>query len=322
MQRNTYKKKITPIIIGPNGWLGKAAQQIAGQWQLLDKPVLLGSGKMKREDESTTIYPLLSYADALADLPIQNEYIILNFAYLTKDKVNMISDEDYTQAVKSINNNVARLIQSVKPLAFLFMSSGAAAMVEKGFVTSHDLFLYGKQKIDDEAFFGDICLRHKVKYLAPRLFNIGGPFINKLNSYVLSNFILQSLSYKQIFIKAKHPTYRSYCHVFDLLNLLFAEMICDQKLDITPFFEVGGNTPLEMADLAQIIAKATKLSPDKILRNEFNPSLESNFYAADNRYFKNLLAHHCIPQTSINAIVSTTLDYITDNHFDQIEKMK
>lgn len=322
MQPDTHNKRIIPIIIGANGWLGTAARHLVARWPQLSKPIIFGSGKTKRQEENVTIYPLSSFGDILADFPIQNEYIILNFAYLTKDKVSTISDEDYAKAAKSINDNVASLIQSVKPLAFLFISSGAASMVEKGLATSHDLLIYGQQKMEDEAFFGAVCLHDNVKYLSPRLFNIGGPFINKLDAYVLSNFILQSLSQGQILIKANRPIYRSYCHVFDLLNLLFSEMISPQKTNITPAFEVGGNAPVEMADLAQIVANATNLSSEKILRHDFNPMLEPDYYVANNSDFESLLARHSLPQTPIAAIVTSTLDYITYHHPNQTVPIK
>ena len=51
--------------------------------------------------------------------------------------------------------------------------------------------VFGEQKLSDERFFGDICMQNNVKFL-PRLYSIGGPFVNKVRLYALSNFILQA----------------------------------------------------------------------------------------------------------------------------------
>ena len=100
------------------------------------------------------------------------------------------------------------------------MSSGAASMVENNQAETEEMRIYGEQKLSDERFFGDICTQNNVKFLSPRLYSIGGPFVNKVRLYALSNFILQGLETNSIVIKAQKPVYRSYCHVYDLINTL------------------------------------------------------------------------------------------------------
>lgn len=318
MQINNSERNIVPIIIGGTGWLGNAALHIINQWPQLPKPIIFGSGNVVRHKNGATIYPLALFSVVMANFPATSKYIIFNFAYLTKDKTVNFSDEDYRAASQKINQNVADLISLVKPLALLFISSGAASMVEKGLSTSRDLLIYGKQKIEDEKFFSELCKTNHVKFLSPRLFNLGGPFINKLNAYALSNFILQSLSSRKILIASERPVYRSYCYVFDLLNLAIMEMTSFQDLGCPEVFEVGGKETVELKELANIIAKATSLPRKNILRQTVNKKSPSDVYLADNNVFETLLAKHSIPQTDLFQIVGETLSFIQERHSNQI----
>lgn len=313
----SHNRKITPIIIGARGWLGTTARHLIQDKSQFNKPIVFGSAKTIQQLSDIKIYPLTSYQKVIDCLPVSNDYIVINFAYLTKDKIDDKIRSDYLETINNINTHVASIISLLEPLAFLFMSSGAASMVQNGHVRSKDMLVYGQQKLDDETFYGDICSGRNIRYLAPRLFNIGGPFINKLESYVLSNFILQSLTKGQIQITANRPVYRSYCHVFDLINVLLDEMTTLQKTNIVPVFEVGGAKPVEMADLAQIVATKTNLVPEKILRHDFNPILEPDYYVANNSNFQSLLSKHSLKQTLLPEIVESTLNYILHQHPNQ-----
>ena len=321
MQLDTSNTKIIPIIIGGTGWLGTAAQHLCCQWPQLSEPIVFGSGNTIRYQNGGAIYPLTSFRAVLDNFSPNNNYIVFNFAYLTKDKASNLSEKEYETASLKINKHVSCLISLVKPLALLFISSGAASMVERGVATSRDLLIYGQQKIDDERFFGELCQRYGIKFLSPRLFSLGGPFINKLDAYALSNFILQSLRSKRILIAADRPVYRSYCHVFDLLNLAISEMTSNQGTESPSVFEVGGRQVVEMNDLAKIVAVATSLPSKNIKRRAFNQTLPPDRYVADNNIFEALLTKHSIPQTDLIEIVGKTLSFILDKHPNQIRPL-
>jgi len=318
MQANNSKKNTVPIIIGGTGWLGTAAMHVVCQWPQLSKPIIFGSGNAVRHQNGATIYPLTLFREVMSTFSPSNKYIIFNFAYLTKDKAVNFSDEDYKKASQKINKYVAGLVTLLQPHALLFISSGAASMVEKGLSTSRDLLIYGQQKIEDERFFSELCKNNHVKFLSPRLFNLGGPFINKLYKYALSNFILQSLSSRKILIASERPVYRSYCYVFDLLNLAILEMTSFQDLGSHEVFEVGGKETVELKELAKIIAEMTSLPPKNISRQTFNKKLPPDTYLADNKVFETLLAKHSIPQTDLVQIVGKTLSFIQERHSNQI----
>ena len=318
MQINNCDKKTTPIIIGGTGWLGSATLNLVRQCPKLSEPIIFGSGNAIRSKNGATIYPLALFREVMATFSPANKYIIFNFAYLTKDTAGNFSDENYKLASQKINKNIASLISLVMPNALLFISSGAASMLEKGLSNSRDLLIYGKQKIDDERFFSELCKTNHIKFLSPRVFNLGGPFINKLNAYALSNFILQSLSSRRIVIESDRPVYRSYCYVYDLLKVAILEMTSSKDLGNLEVFEVGGKDRVELKDLAKIIAEETSLPKKNIMRQTLNKTLPADNYLADNNVFEALLAKHATPQTDLAQIVKETLSFIQEHHSNQI----
>lgn len=301
---------ITPVIIGANGWLSQVAQHLLEQHSRYTSPIVFGSTASTVYRDGTTIYPLSLADDVLSSCTPPSQFVFLNFAYLTKDKVDRQQHNEYQRLANILNKSIADLVMNVKPLSFLFMSSGAASLVENNQVESEEMRIYGEQKLSDEIFFSDICNQNNVKYLAPRLYNIGGPFVNKVRLYALSDFILQGLEDNSIVIQAQKPVYRSYCHVYDLMNVLLHEMGVQDKLTVSPTLEIGGDEAVEMADLAKNVASVLSIPPQNICRPAFNCDLPADFYLADNENFDKLAAKHNIIKTTLSQIITDTVDYL------------
>ena len=88
-------KSITPVIIGANGWLSQVAQQLLKQHNRYSSPVIFGSTALTIYQNGTTIYPLSLASDILLSKSLPREFVFLNFAYLTKDKVDRRQHSEY-----------------------------------------------------------------------------------------------------------------------------------------------------------------------------------------------------------------------------------
>ena len=301
---------ITPVIIGANGWLGHVARQLLKQHSCYSSPIVFGSTASTIYRDGTKIYPLSLAGDILSSHSPPSQFVFLNFAYLTKDKVDRQQHGEYQRLATILNKSIADLVMNVKPLSFLFMSSGAASLVENNQAETEEMRIYGEQKLSDEIFFGDICNRNNVKFLAPRLYSIGGPFVNKVRLYALSDFILQGLETNNIVIKAQKPVYRSYCHVYDLMNVLLHEMRVQDKLPVSPTLEIGGDEVVEMADLAKNVASVLSIPPQNICRLAFDRDLPADLYLANNKNFNELATKHNIVKYGLTKTISDTVDYL------------
>jgi len=305
-------QQTTPIIIGANGWLSRAADYLISGNPAFTKPIIFGSGHSVYNCNGKMVYPLQNAEDFLSKHPIEGSAVVLNFAYLTMEKASIKNHKDYIDRTLQLNKMISGLIDSVDPEALLFISSGAATFVERKIETSTEMYIYGKQKLIDEEFYSEICEQKNIKILIPRVYNIGGPFINKMRLYALSDFILQVLETKRIKINAQGKVYRSYCHIYDLLSTLLSELVSTRKLPIDPIFEVGGDEIVEMYDLAKYVMFALGVEPKEIMRPFFDPSLEPNNYYSDNTQFTKLANINQINKTPLINTIHDTIRYIKD----------
>jgi nucleoside-diphosphate-sugar epimerase len=162
---------------------------------------------------------------------------------------------------QAIDDLVLRAMEAGRPSAVFVSSSGAAAQAAAGVGGG----LYGATKLVQEARFLDFAAQRQVQTLVGRVFNVAGPYANKLESYALSAFIEQALSTGEIWIHAQCPVFRSYLHVCDLASLVLGELELQEPLPVRPV-DMCGALVVEMNDLASEVAHYLGLKVDAINR--------------------------------------------------------
>jgi len=90
--------------------------------------------------------------------------------------------------------------------------------------------------------------------IAGRIFNIAGPYMNKLDAYAMSAFLVEALSDGKITIKAGVPVFRSFLHVFDLCDLILK--MGEQGISRPFAVDLCGPEVVEMEDIAAHVADA------------------------------------------------------------------
>jgi nucleoside-diphosphate-sugar epimerase len=74
-------------------------------------------------------------------------------------------------------------------------------------------------KLRDEAHFARLAAEKGIPLALIRVFNLAGPYINKVNTYALSSIILDVLRGGPVTLRASHPVIRSYVSIFDVIDL-------------------------------------------------------------------------------------------------------
>lgn len=90
-----------------------------------------------------------------------------------------------------------------------------------------------------------------------RCFAFLGPYLPLYSNYAVSNFLLDSLSGRPIYIKGDGTPYRSYMYAADLAVWLWTILFIGKKGEA---YNVGSEKALSIADLAEIIART--FAPD------------------------------------------------------------
>ena len=121
---------------------------------------------------------------------------------------------------------------------------------------------YDEGKRTAETLFMDFHRQYGTDIRIARIFNTYGPRMSIDDGRVVSNFIVQSLTNKDLTIYGNGEQIRSFCYVDDLINgliKLFFKENCYYPINM------GNPDPINMEDLALEIIKLTK-SESKITR--------------------------------------------------------
>jgi nucleoside-diphosphate-sugar epimerase len=244
------------VVTGAGGWLGQAAVEMlaqafgenAGQRLALfssnDRTLVLRSG------ESLVCRRL----ESIAELP-HRPWLFFHFAYLTREKVGGFGLAEYVRLNRSISAQVIAAARRVNAAGLCVPSSGAVYRRDRTLESSLEANPYGVLKLEDERTFAELAHELGCRAVLPRVFNLAGPFINKLPSYALSSLILDAQQGRPLCIRSNHRVVRSYIHVADLLGLALAFLLTRDNQPIARF-DTAGERAVEVAELADAIQAA------------------------------------------------------------------
>lgn len=237
------------VLTGPSGWIGRAMlSHIAARFGAVESARVTAFASTEREQELDCggRLPVRALSSVTAD-DVAGAHVI-HLAYLTKEKAEELGERVFTDGNLAIDDALLSAIESGRPASLFVASSGAAALAARGV----DLHPYGVAKLRQEARFLQWGARAGVPVIAGRIFNIAGPYINKLAAYAVSDLVLQARDKGEIAIKAAIPVFRSFLHVDDLCALVVAAGLKgigrDRPIDLC------GAEVVEMADLAALVA--------------------------------------------------------------------
>ncbi len=294
------------IITGASGWIGLAtlemlAAAIGSGWQ--DRVHAFGSSARRLDlGGGLTIdqRPLPSLAD-LSPAPS----LLLHLAFLTKDKVEGMTEADYVAANQAIADQVERALLPLDVKALWVASSGAAYRADDD-TAAPAMQLYGRLKRDDEDRFAAWAVANGRRAVITRVFNISGRHINKPQHYALAAFIMDALAGRPVVVKAQHRVERGMVAVDELMAVVLAELLA-APTGISRFD--SGGEGLELGVIAEEVAtvlgapgaQRAAITSDRIDR-----------YLGDEAAWAALCAHHAVPRQSLADQIRTTAAFLAE----------
>ena len=260
-------------ITGASGWIGRAMAHAAlsagGEAPLR----LFGSraGRIQVAGRDVAIEPLADAAP-LGD----GEWIVLHMAVAGADRVAE------PQALRALNDGLLadafRLTEGAQVRRFVSASSGAVHRLSQG---GPEKQAYAALKHGQEQAARDWAGQTGTPLLIPRIFNVGGPYMNHAGRYALGDFVQQALSGGVIEIGATRPVIRSYVHALELARVVLDLALADEA-EIT--VETQGTETVEMAGLARSVGRALGLDVD--IRRAPMTSQEEDRYVGDGTLYR------------------------------------
>jgi len=124
---------------------------------------------------------------------------------------------------------------------------------------------YDEGKRCAETLFFDYARQYNVEIKVARIFNTYGPMMNPNDGRVVSNFIVQALSGKDITIYGDGSQTRSFCYVDDLIDGFIALMESDASIQGP--INLGNPHEFTMRELAQKVIDITGSNSSIVFQN-------------------------------------------------------
>lgn len=273
----TLRATTTPIIVtGAGGWLGQAALEmfeVALGEALPARLTAFGATARQitlRSGRTLRLHALRDLTNFSAPAPI-----FFHFAYLTREHASTQPLAAYVAANRDISALVQRFL-SRNGCAGLFVPSSGAVYAGGDLARNP----YGVLKREDEVGFAALARRLDAPAVIARVFNLAGPFINKLESYALACILLDILGGRPVSLRAAHPVWRAYADVGDVLNIALGCLLTGTT---PPVFDTTGE-PIELSALAQRAGRLLTGNSVEILRPELAQAPASRYLGHGETY--------------------------------------
>lgn len=290
-------------VLGASGWVGTALvdQILATDPDLApDRLRLFGSAARPSflRDRELRI-EALDGAPGLGE----GDWLILHAGIVGADRVQDGDLDVMRQRNDAMLRQVMALAETGATHRLVFFSSGAAARPEVGGPAKQ---AYARMKRDHEAQVATWSQRTGGPVLIPRVFNLGGPFINHAEAYALGDFILQCAHQGRIRIGSGDRVSRSFVHVAEMARGVL-DMAVDPDETGEPF-DVCLDRIVELDDLAGAVSKA--VNPATIVERPPRTEGPGDDYRGAGDRFRAALARQGCPEVSLDQIVADTVRYL------------
>jgi len=298
------------IVTGAGGWIGRATLQLLAEalgpagFARRVRPLAASARRLKLMNGIEAELAPLSELEGIHSQPC----LLMHYAFLGREKTSTMSLADYVAANERISAAVQRAVARLKPQAVFLSSSGAVYGLDGALETDLARNPYGAMKLRDEEAFAEACGEAGTKLVVPRIFNLAGPYINKLEGYALACFIRDALAGRPIAIRANRPVLRSFVPVGDLVALVLALLLDPVAPGAT--FDTAGEREVEMSELAALVSRAVAGRALPIDRPRLDPALPPERYVGDPAAMRSLAQGQGIAFAPLEDQIRQTANYL------------
>lgn len=288
-------------ILGASGWVGMA---------LLDKALAAGIAPERLRLFTTrprliTIRGLALQTEAIDEAgPLgEGDWLVFHAAITGADRVEGGDPVEVRRRNDALMEAAFSLMDGSDIRRLVMVSSGAAHRPGEG---SPAKTAYSRLKRDQEMAVLDWSRRTGQAVLLPRIFNLGGPYINNVRNYALGDFILSLAQTGRVAIGAADPVWRTYVHVLEMAQVLL-DMALDPAEGGEPF-DIAGSEDVELVYLAKRVAEVMDLPA--VIDRPPPAGGDGDFYVGDGRRYQAALAAQGSAPALLTEIVADTVAWL------------
>jgi nucleoside-diphosphate-sugar epimerase len=295
-------KKQSVAISGASGWLGRQLMAIySSNPNFKQENFIAITSKRQKIQIGNKVVTTTNFQ---ANEKYSTIDVYYDFGFLTREKISEIGPEKYFEANIQIIENSLSFISKWKPKKVVLSSSGAIYSP----LENNQNDLYGSLKRIQELRTQEVCDKLGIDLIIPRIFNLSGVGIYKINTFAISNIINSALLGSEIIITSNAPVVRRYCDINEFLTLL----ISLTNKNYTGIFDTGGEK-IEIQELTSLVVKKVK-SKSLITYPTIDASLKSDEYFSTSTEYENLLDKNVgKAPLPIESQIEITAKYIKEN---------
>lgn len=295
------------LVTGAGGWLGRATLEML-EGALGDRfdgavHAFASSARAHRMRSGRVVgfAPLAAMADLRAG---PGPTLLAHYAFLTRDKTAGMAPAAYAAANRGVTHFVTGEARRLCVAGTFSTSSGAVYEPDGALAADLAANPYGVLKREEEEAFSELAAATGGRAAICRVFNLAGPFINKV--YALTSFGEAALAGRDIRIESARPVLRSYAHVRDVVATGLAGMAGATPSDPAPY-DSAGEVVVEVGELARRILDA--LGSDRAIDR---PEVAGapHRYVGDGRAFAARAASAGLVPASLDEQIRATLAYM------------
>lgn len=288
-------------VTGATGWLGSVAVDLLYQALGDDAPARVAAyASTAREivvSDGRTV-PVRPLTELSSQTPAPTT--LLHFAFLTRDRLAGIGIDSYTRQNVAITAAVVDAIATHRPRRVVVASSGAVHASSGGPVSDLAADPYGTLKHLDELALRTATSDVSGVCVIPRIFSVAGRGMARPELYALGHLVTMAATGGPIDVRAQGPVVRSYCGADEVVALALWVAFAGQST----VFDTCGD-PVEMGDLARLIAQVHGLGPDVVRRN-WDPDAVADRYVGEGQRMQELAAAARLSLRSLEDLVRET----------------
>jgi UDP-glucuronate decarboxylase len=300
------------LVTGAGGWIGSATLEILAQAlgpaDFRRRVRAFASGG-RRLDLLGGVSVELAGLEELARVEA-GPSILLHYAFLTREKASAMGIEAYRAANARISDRVAEAVARLRPQGMFLASSGAVYGPGRAFDEDMARNPYGVLKRRDELLFADACRTAGTSLAVARIFNLSGPYINKLDSYALASFLVDALAGRPITIRAAQRVERSYVHVGDVAGLALAVLLEPGGEAVT--FDAAGERVVEVGELATLVRDLAGGPGLEIRRPPVETGRPADRYVGDGAAMAALARRYGLSLLDLPGQIRRTAEYLRE----------
>jgi nucleoside-diphosphate-sugar epimerase len=289
-------------LVGGSGWVGMALadQALAAGFPPERMRVFTALPCLLTINGVTLQTEALDAATRLGD----GAWVVAHAAIIGPDRVEGGDLVEVRARNDALMSRVFRIAGGADVRRLLMISSGAAHQTQ---AANPAKAAYARMKREHETEVSAWAAKAGTQVLLPRIFNLGGPYINHVGNYALGDFILSLANTGALRISAGDPVIRSYVHVLELADVLL-DMAVDHDEDQTPF-DIGGTQTVELGALAEAIAAELAILGTVVSRPASTVG-PGDRYAGDGARYQAHLAAMGRSPVGLAQIIADTITYL------------